>query len=173
MKNELTYIDKIVKQGVDGAKIKPSTSWEQFNTKFNGSHGGAGSAPAHKISSFITSKLFIASTVIISVVVGIFIFSNINTNNAEKVNPKSLQKATDTTVIKLNKPPVENKKKAVENEKLNGISDKSKKATDNDKKDNKDVTIKVVVPVHKVVIKRKNIYIKKTDSLKNNKDTIK
>lgn len=166
MKNELSYIDDIIKKGVEGAKIKPSSTWEQFNKKLESSQNIPSQTNINKFTNFIKSKLFIASTAIISIIVGIFVYSNTNNKELKKQKTVFENRITDTTTVKTKAitPETPKKEKIVTKKDIKLKKEHKKNIKNKDTK--KDVIIKVKVPVHKTVIKRKKIFIKNKDSIK-------
>lgn len=158
MKDELSYIDNITGDKLKGYTVTPETSWELMNSKLTNvvAESTIGSFFSN-IGGFFTTKFFVVSVVILSIItVGILISNNDSGNDVlQKGSSLNKEKSYHETVFNKD----ENAKKSsyVAGDSLTNVNEPEK--IDNN---SKDVIIKVEVPVHKNVIIKKEIIIKDT-----------
>ncbi len=155
MKKDIEYIDKLVEDKLSNLKKTPELQWAVFSSKFSGKLQ-ASTSLFSSANNIITVKNATITVISLSVLAtGIILYSNSETEKDILKSTNKIEKVETKTDIQ-NK---EIKDKLIQNENVSNNKFLKDSTSSIKESKNKDVIVKIKVPVHKEVKIKKEIII--------------
>ncbi len=156
MEKDIEYIDKLVEDKLSNFKKNPEVQWTVFSSKFSGNLRPSSSLLS-SARNIVTVKNAAITVISLSVLAtGIILYNNSETEK-DIIKPTNKIEQIETKTGTQNKGVKEIKDKLIENENVSNNKSLKDSTSSIKKSENKDVIIKIKVPVRKEVKIKKEI----------------